>query len=121
MPRCEKCLPFLLGERDEQRRQAWRIDTETDARLTALRRKGNRDRHLILGNCDICKILRLDTEICHVDDAGCRASDRIAHDLALDGEGFGIRFSVQRQVAEQFETYRLAVVVVCWQTLRAHR
>ncbi len=74
--------------------------------------KGDVD--LILCNSNVRQIGRLDAEVCHIDRAGRRSRDRIAHHLALHIKHLFVSLSMHRHVAGELKMNGLSITIARW-------
>ena len=74
--------------------------------------EGDGDEHLVLCNGDVGQVGRLDAEVRHVNGAGCRSRDRIAHNFTLHVKDLFVGLAVQRQIAGQLKMNSLPIAVV---------
>ncbi len=75
--------------------------------------EGDGDKHLVLCNGDVGQVGRLDAEVRHVNGAGRRARDRLAHDLALHIKDLFVGLTVHGQVAGQLKMNGLPISIAC--------
>lgn len=73
------------------------------------RRKCEGDVDLILRDSDVCQVGWLNPEVRHINGAGCRSGDRIAHDFSLHVKYLFVGLAVHRQIAGQLKMNRLTV------------
>ena len=71
--------------------------------------EGEGDNNLILRNCDVGQVRRLDAEICHVNGAGCGSCYRVAYDFSLHIKDLFVGFAMHGQVTSELKMYRLAI------------
>ena len=79
--------------------------------LCRFRCESESDDNLILRNCDVRQVGRLDAEVCHVHGAGCGSCYRIAYNFSLHIKDLFVGFAVQGQVTSQLKMHRLTVCI----------
>src|ERR1700693_4770693 len=77
----------------------WKHLVQRRTYLCLLRREGQGDDNLILRNCNVCQVGRLDPEVRHVNGAGCSTRYRITHDFSLHVKDLFVGFAMHRQIA----------------------
>src|SRR6266487_4969088 len=74
-------------------------------------RETKRDQYLILCNSDVCEVWRLDTEVCHINGAGCRSSYSVPDYLPLHVKYLFVGFVMHRQVADELKMNGLPITI----------
>ena len=80
----------------------------------SFRSEGESDVNLILCNSDVRQVGRLDAEVCHIDRAGRRSCNRVAHHLALHIKHLFVSLSMHGQVAGDLKMNGLPISIARW-------